>query len=116
MSILNPLVREEILERREYQLKIAEKAAKRNTLVVLPTALGKTIIAALTASHFLYNFSHLKVLVMAPTRPLVLQHREVFMKILKIRPSDVQVLTGKYTPSYRLHAWSGSYRIFFATP
>ncbi|MFH1821089.1 MAG: helicase-related protein [Methanobacteriota archaeon] len=116
MQAVNPLVRAEVLEERAYQFKIAEEAIKRNTLVVLPTALGKTIIAVLAASHFLYNYSNLKVLVMAPTRPLVLQHRDTFMRLLKLRPQDVQVLTGKYGPSYRLHAWQGPSRIYFATP
>ncbi|MEM3421102.1 MAG: helicase-related protein [Candidatus Hadarchaeum sp.] len=116
MSVVNPLVRAEALEERAYQLKIAEEAVKRNTLVVLPTALGKTVIAALVASHFLYNYSQLKVLVMAPTRPLVLQHRDTFLRLLKLRPDDVQVLTGKYKPNFRLQAWQGKSRIYFATP
>ncbi|MDI6820017.1 MAG: helicase-related protein [Candidatus Hodarchaeaceae archaeon] len=109
-------MRERAFEQRVYQLAVAGEAIKRNTLVVLPTALGKTVIASLVASHFLYNYSNMKVLVMAPTRPLVLQHRDTFMRFLKLRPQDVQVLTGKYAPSYRLHAWKGSARIYFATP
>lgn len=113
---MNPLVRTGLLERRAYQLRIAEEAIKRNTLVVLPTALGKTIIATLVASHFLYNYRDLKVLVMAPTRPLVLQHRDTFMRLLRLRPQDVQVLTGKNPPGYRLYAWGGPARIYFATP
>lgn len=116
MSVINPLVRAEALEERAYQLRIAEEAIKRNTLVVLPTALGKTVIAALVASHFLYNYSDLKVLVMAPTRPLVLQHRDTFLRLLKLHPDDVQVLTGKYKPSFRLQAWQDKSRIYFATP
>ncbi|MFQ6076576.1 MAG: helicase-related protein [Candidatus Bathyarchaeia archaeon] len=112
----NPLVRADALEEREYQIRIAEEAAKRNTLVVLPTALGKTVIAALAASHFLYNHRDLKVLVMAPTRPLVLQHRDTFLRLLKLRPQDVRVLTGKNPPNYRLHTWDGPHRLYFATP
>jgi len=116
MSVLNPLVRVEALEERAYQLKIAEEAIKRNTLVVLPTALGKTIIAALVAAHFLYNYRDLKVLVMAPTRPLVLQHRDTFLRILKLHPREIQVLTGRYNPNFRLQAWQSPFRICFATP
>jgi len=113
---INPLVRREALEEREYQLRIAGEAVKRNTLVVLPTALGKTVIAALVASHFLYRYSDRKVLVMAPTRPLVLQHRNTFLRLLKLRPEDVQILTGKHPPDFRLRAWSGPARLYFATP
>jgi len=37
------------IEVREYQHAIAKSALESNTLVVLPTALGKTIIALLVA-------------------------------------------------------------------
>ncbi len=116
MKTINPLVKVEAIEERAYQFRIAEEATRRNTIVVLPTALGKTVIAALVASHFLYNYQDRKVLVMAPTRPLILQHRDTFMKLLKLRTQDVQVLTGKYDSIYRLHAWRGNHRIYFATP
>lgn len=115
-DILNPLVRRELLEEREYQLRIAEGAIDRNTLVVLPTALGKTIIAALVASYYLYYYSDRKILVLAPTRPLVEQHRDTFLRILKIRPDDVRVLTGRDDPGYRLYLWDGNFRVYFATP
>ncbi|KXA95794.1 hypothetical protein AKJ65_00565 [candidate division MSBL1 archaeon SCGC-AAA259E19] len=90
----NPLVRSDVVEEREFQTKIAEKATEGNTLVVLPTATGKTIIGALAASHFIYNYSDRKFLMMAPTKPLVEQHRDTFLSVLKLRPEDVQVLTG----------------------
>ena len=41
------------LEAREYQKRIAEVATTTNTLVVLPTGLGKTIIAILVAAEML---------------------------------------------------------------
>ncbi|KXA99874.1 hypothetical protein AKJ42_02350, partial [candidate division MSBL1 archaeon SCGC-AAA261C02] len=113
---MNPLVRKDVVEEREFQTNIAEKAIRENTIVVLPTAMGKTIIAALTASHFLYNYWDRKVLMMAPTKPLVLQHRDTFLRVLKLRPKDVQVLTGESDPDYRLHAWEGDARVYFATP
>jgi len=46
----NPLIRRSQLQRRDYQVGLAEAATKNNLLVVLPTALGKTEIAALAAS------------------------------------------------------------------
>ena len=39
----------------------------KNTLVVLPTALGKTVISALVCIEYLYNYRRGRVLVMAPT-------------------------------------------------
>ncbi|KXA99164.1 hypothetical protein AKJ40_03805 [candidate division MSBL1 archaeon SCGC-AAA259M10] len=54
---------------------------------------------------------------MAPTKPLVEQHRDTFLRILKLRPEDVQVLTGELDPDYRLHLWEdGEVRAYFATP
>jgi len=68
----SPLVWPGRVEARLYQQAIVEKACQKNTLVVLPTALGKTIISALASAYFLYNYKQMRVLVMAPTRPLVL--------------------------------------------
>ncbi|MEW6592584.1 MAG: helicase-related protein [Candidatus Hadarchaeota archaeon] len=112
----NPLLRKELIQQRDYQNSIASEAVKKNTLVVLPTALGKTVIAALMVAEFLYNHRRHKVLIMAPTRPLVLQHRDTFLKFLKIRPEDAEILTGRAPPNYRLNAWGGPARLYFATP
>jgi len=111
-----PLVWPNKVEARIYQQAIAEKACKKNTLVVLPTALGKTIISALAAANFLYNYKQMRVLVMAPTRPLVLQHRETYMSILQLSDEDVVALTGKTPSAYRRQIWDGKARIIFATP
>jgi len=85
-------------------------------MVILPTALGKTVIAALAAAHFLAQHWDLKVLVMAPTRPLVLQHRDTFGRLLRLGAEHVAVLTGKVPPSYRRHLWANEKRLYFATP
>jgi len=47
----HPMVREGVLEDREYQRRMVERALEANTLVVLPTALGKTVIAELVAAE-----------------------------------------------------------------
>ena len=62
---------------------IAETASQTNTLVVLPTGLGKTMIAMLVAKARLEKFPKGKVVMLAPTRPLVLQHYETFKRMLK---------------------------------
>jgi len=111
-----PLVWPDKVEARIYQQAIAEKACEKNTLVVLPTALGKTIISALAAAHFIYNHKQMRVLVMAPTRPLVLQHRETYMSILQLSDEDAVSLTGKTPSAYRKQIWDGKARIIFATP
>jgi len=112
----SPLVWPSRVEARLYQEAIAEKACKKNTLVVLPTALGKTIISALAAADFLYNYKQMRVLVMAPTKPLVLQHRETYMSILQLSDEDAVALTGKTPSAYRKQIWDGKARIIFATP
>ena len=112
----HPLIWPETVEARLYQQTIAEKAWQKNTMVILPTALGKTVISTLAAAHFLYNHWDMKILVMAPTRPLVLQHKDTFSKFLRIKPEDMVVLTGKVPPSYRKHLWGREAKVFFATP
>jgi Fanconi anemia group M protein len=112
----HPLIWPGKVEFRLYQKRIADIASERNTLVILPTALGKTVISALVAANILYNYRDAKILVMAPTRPLVMQHRETFLKILKLREKDTVVLTGHTPADHRTAFWQGEARIFFSTP
>lgn len=58
---------------REYQLQIVSDALFKNTLVSLPTGLGKTFIAAVVMFNYYRWFPAGKVIFMAPTRPLVTQ-------------------------------------------
>ena len=112
----HPLIWPKTVEFRLYQKKIAEAASDRNTLVILPTALGKTIISVLVAADTLYHYRDVKVLIMAPTRPLVMQHRNSFMKLLKLGENDTVLLTGTTSPEYRRAGWEGNARVIFATP
>ncbi|MFP3290738.1 MAG: helicase-related protein [Nitrososphaeria archaeon] len=112
----HPLVWPGIVEQRLYQINIARSAYGRNTLVILPTALGKTVIAALVVAETLYRRKSSKVLVLAPTRPLVMQHSKNFRAMLKLRDSDVAFLTGKITPEHRAAIWNSKARVFFSTP
>jgi Fanconi anemia group M protein len=112
----HPLVRSRTVEFRLYQKNIAEKVCKQNTLVILPTALGKTVISALATANTLYNYRSKRVLMMAPTRPLVMQHLESFMKVLKLGAEDVSMLTGKTPADCRAAVWGGKARVIFATP
>ncbi|MEM3860965.1 MAG: DEAD/DEAH box helicase, partial [Thermoplasmatales archaeon] len=68
------ILREDLIEFREYQDKIATKAVEKNTLVVIPTALGKTVIAIIAISILIKDGG--KCIFLAPTRPLVHQHCE----------------------------------------
>ena len=100
---------------REYQKKIAEIAKSTNTLVVLPTGLGKTIIAIMVAADMLEKNPGSKVMVLAPTRPLVLQHRRAFGAELRLPEGSLTALTGTVDPGERELLWMKS-RVIFATP
>ena len=112
----HPLIRPKTVEFRLYQKLISEAAAERNTLVILPTALGKTVIAVIVAADVLYNYRDSKVLVLAPTRPLVVQHRDSFIRMLRLREKDTHVLTGETPPADRKSLWESRVRLYFSTP
>jgi ERCC4-related helicase len=103
------------LEAREYQKKIADTASGANTLVVLPTGLGKTIIAVMVAAKRLQKFPRGKAVILAPTRPLTTQHYETFRKLAQFPRDRLVVLTGTTSPSERAFLWDGA-RVIFATP
>ncbi|MDJ0270511.1 MAG: helicase-related protein [Aigarchaeota archaeon] len=111
----HPFVRPETIEERRYQRDIVERCLERNTLVVLPTALGKTVIAELVAAELLHRYPGCRILMMAPTKPLVAQHRESFVKHLRLEREETAVITGD--SSRRPSQWRDSrVRVFFATP
>ncbi|GBE55788.1 MAG TPA: DEAD/DEAH box helicase [Euryarchaeota archaeon] len=107
--ISHPLLKEGIIKR-EYQIKIAQEALKGNTLVVLPTGLGKTIIALLTAIEAVNNG---KILFLAPTKPLVHQHLETFRKFTTI--NALEAFTGEVKKEKRAELWKSAEAIF-STP
>ena len=115
--IIQPLIYEKSIEFRTYQNNIAESAYDKSTLVVLPTALGKTIIAIMLTAHILYIYRRKRVMVVAPTRPLVLQHMKSFFSVLKISQDKIAEITGKTLPLPRTAIWKNKdIRLVFATP
>ncbi|XP_055906206.1 Fanconi anemia group M protein [Eupeodes corollae] len=100
---------------RAYQYNIVQKALFHNTLVVLPTGLGKTFIAAVVMYNMYRWYPSGKVLFMAPTRPLVAQQIDACCKIMGIPKSDCVEITGKLNKASRAELWQ-SKRCFFATP
>jgi ERCC4-related helicase len=112
-----PLIYNGSIEFRAYQKNIAESAYNKNTLVILPTALGKTVIAIMVSANALYNYRHKRVLVIAPTRPLVVQHMKSFFSVLKISQDAIAEITGKTQPLPRTAIWNNkNFRLIFATP
>jgi Fanconi anemia group M protein len=110
--VVHPMVRDGVIEDRDYQRRFVEKALEANTLAVLPTALGKTVIAELVAAELLHRHPGCRILFMAPTKPLALQHRESVLKHLKLREDEVAAVTGE--TAARASVWSNS-RVRFVT-
>ena len=107
-------VRSQKLEAREYQTKIANECNDRNSLVVLPTGLGKTIIAVLVARKILKKVpQNSKIIILAPTRPLIDQHRSTFLKFLDIPEENLALLTGKIAPEKRVDVFTNKQLLFF---
>jgi len=113
----HPLLRKNSLRYREYQENISNSALNKNTLVILPTALGKTIISLLVSVNILYNHKDKRILILAPTRPLVNQHWDSFISNIKLLDEQTVVVTGKIPPHARTIVWNNKMiRIFFSTP
>jgi Fanconi anemia group M protein len=113
MYVTHPLIKPNTVSLRRYQEAVVARALDRSTLVVLPTGLGKTIIAAMMAAARLAQYPGSKVLFLAPTRPLSVQHHRTFSGILNIE--DMIVLTGMDAVIKRKDLWENN-RIIFATP
>lgn len=111
--ISHPLLKENSIEEREYQSNILQTCLRHNTLVILPTALGKTIIAILASVNLLAEGK--KVLMLAPTRPLTLQHCETFRKFVRMGEENFGVMTGNTKPEERKKIFDRC-RFIFATP
>ncbi|ASJ01683.1 DEAD/DEAH box helicase [Thermococcus gorgonarius] len=107
-------LRRDLIEPRVYQEVIYAKCKERNCLVVLPTGLGKTLIAMLIADYRLSKYGG-KALMLAPTKPLAVQHAESFRKLFNLPPEKINVLTGELSPEKRRKIWEESV-VITATP
>jgi len=113
--IEHPWINVKTIQKRRFQEKIAAKAVTANTLVVVPTGLGKTSIAALVAADRLQKNMKMKILFVAPTKPLVEQHRKSFAHFLKVGESELQIVTGSNNPEDRKRLYEKA-DIIFSTP
>ena len=111
--IEHPLIRPNSAEARIYQQVLAADVLKNgNTMIVAPTALGKTIIAILVAAERLKKFKGSKILILAPSKPLTIQHEENFKHFLTVPCTSI---TGAVKTSEREKRWNES-QVICATP
>lgn len=100
---------------RLYQETILATCNEKNTLVVLPTGMGKTAISLMLGVQRLKNYPKSKILILAPTRPLVEQHLETFKKYLELDEDKFTLFTGLIKPETRAELWK-EVKIIFSTP
>jgi len=100
---------------RDYQFSIVKSGLFNNTLVALPTGLGKTFIAATIILNFLRWTKQAKVVFVAPTKPLASQQVQACLSVAGIPRSQATLLTGETPPVLREGEWENR-RLFFMTP
>ena len=100
---------------RKYQQEIYENCKNQNCLVVLPTGIGKTLIALMLTINRQKTHPGTKCLFLAPTRPLAEQHLEYFKKHLPELFAHMELFTGKIHAEKRKQLWERAY-IIFSTP
>ena len=97
---------------RAYQSAIAASTLRNgNTLVVLPTGLGKTLIAFLVMGE---QVEKGRIFFLAPTKPLVRQHHTTFLSMCNFPEEETALITGEISPKNRVELWKK--RIIFSTP
>ncbi|MDD5172051.1 MAG: DEAD/DEAH box helicase family protein [Candidatus ainarchaeum sp.] len=84
---------------RAYQLAIYNSINQNgNTLVVLPTGLGKTLIALMLIKD---RMKLGRCLFLTPTKPLAKQHQQSVMGTLELCDKNVSLVTGEVAPAKR---------------
>jgi len=104
-------VQKNSIEKRDYQVNLANQAIKENCIVVLPTGLGKTAVALQVIAEYLSKGTG-GALFLAPTRVLVNQHYEFLKANLTL--DDISLITGEDTIQKRTKLWGNS--VICATP
>ena len=110
-----PYLKKDVVHYRHYQYNIVNSCKNKNSLVILPTGLGKTIIAILLVATSLKKYPKAKIIILAPTRPLISQHKASCEKFLSINSEEITSFTGKISPEKRILLFKKS-RIIISTP
>ena len=108
-TVTHKFLKGETLEDRQYQSNISKACLEQSTLVILPTGMGKTVIALRV---ILERLEHGQILLMAPTKPLAEQHADFFKKFLD---AEVVLFTGAISPKERKPLWTST-KVIVSTP
>jgi len=112
--VKHPAIKPRSIEDRAYQSSITKSCLERSTLVVLPTGLGKTVVALRVIADIIHGDVCAKVLFMAPTKPLVEQHAN-FLREHLLGDPVIEVFTGEVSPAKRAKLWADT-QIVCSTP
>ena len=110
----HPLLTPQVVEDRRYQGILADAASDADTLVCLPTGLGKTTVSLRTTARRLHEIGG-KALFLAPTKPLVRQHASFYREALRVPDDEIVVFTGEVAPADRAALWEDA-TVVIATP
>ncbi|CAI8266527.1 MAG: ATP-dependent RNA helicase DbpA [Methanobacteriota archaeon] len=92
--INHPYLSSNYVEARAYQLKALNSILNSSTLLVLPTAMGKTPIEFMVIADKLLQNPEKKALLIAPTNPLLAQHFSDAEKFLNIPSEEIVMING----------------------
>lgn len=112
--IVHQFIKPNTIEFRKYQVDLASECLKKNILMIIPTGLGKTVIASLTIAEHLRLFPDKKCLILSPTRVLVHQHKDFLIKHLNFEEDSIVAITGEDNPKSRKEKWGK--KIISSTP
>ncbi|MHA1218339.1 MAG: DEAD/DEAH box helicase [Candidatus Heimdallarchaeaceae archaeon] len=111
----HPLIKQNTIEARLYQQTLFASCIKENSLVILPTGLGKTVLYLMITAQRLEKFPEGKIVFCAPTKPLLEQHERTTRKSLNIDQDKIVQVSGQIDPKKRKEIWDNG-QVFITTP
>ncbi len=113
--ISHPLIKANTVQAREYQMSLIKPITEKNSLVVLSTGLGKTLVSILASAVMLDKYPDKRAMLLSPTRPLCSQIQKSFQEAFALDEKDIVLITGNINPEDREYLYKKS-RIVISTP